>query len=187
MLLPRTRHYALAQIAPLALCGFAPSTSIASVSVSMPQDATHPLVMEKVGDSMARAHVGALEPFTATTQLLPRAALTSSQDAIGESTAPGVQSGSYATHRDGNDPQGNERWDTWVNTTLNCTRELYWDDTTSLGLKYDLVNSDGLRGVGLWNLNSRRDACRPFRIPLDLASLSGPVNPGRKGERNAPN
>ena len=425
MLLQRTRHYALALIAPLALCGFAPSTSIASVSVSMPQDATHPLVMEQVGDSMARSRVGALEPFTATTPLLPRAALTSSTpsnrldrevfgfalasslsdptvgypswnfsalttvaffglhvqddgtfandsgaavwnssqltglvntahaygtkvvltiilqdfsagtphmcsgllhasttitntvaqiaakgvdgvnvdyeglngscgrsdsswarhtftnmvaslrthlpggsylsvdtyassavdtlgffdvrglapwvdslfvmaydleysnyarapvncsrfclgptaplagyyyndwtaasqyvsavgaskvilgvpyygrkacvasatanqyptgsvgadtylDAIGESTAPGVQSGSYATHRDANDPTGNERWDTWVNTTLNCTRELYWDDTTSLGAKYDLVNNDGLRGVGIWNLN----------------------------------
>lgn len=74
-------------------------------------------------------------------------------DAIGESTAPGVQAGSYATHRDANDPAGQERWDTWVNTTMNCTRELYWDDTTSLGSKYDLVNADNLRGVGLWNLN----------------------------------
>jgi hypothetical protein len=36
---------------------------------------------------------------------------------------------------------------------MNCTRELYWDDTVSLGLKYDLVNRDGLRGVGIWNLN----------------------------------
>jgi hypothetical protein len=74
-------------------------------------------------------------------------------DAMGESTAPGVQPGSYATHRDANDPTGQERWDTWFNTTLNCTRELYWDDTTSLGLKYDLVNTVNLRGVGLWNLN----------------------------------
>src|SRR5207245_245062 len=72
--------------------------------------------------------------------------------ASAESTAAGVQSGTYTTHRDANDAQGNERWDTWVNTTLNCTRELYWDDTTSLGLKYDLVNNDGLRGVGIWNL-----------------------------------
>jgi spore germination protein YaaH len=74
-------------------------------------------------------------------------------DAIGESTAPGVQAGSYAAHRDANDPTGQERWDTWVNTTMNCTRELYWDDTTSLAPKYDLVNTDNLRGVGLWNLN----------------------------------
>jgi spore germination protein YaaH len=74
-------------------------------------------------------------------------------DAVGEATAPGVQPGSYATHRDANDPAGQERWDTWFNTTMNCTRELYWDDTTSLGLKYDLVNRDNLRGVGIWNLN----------------------------------
>lgn len=74
-------------------------------------------------------------------------------DATGEATAAGVQPGTYATHRDANDPAGQERWDTWFNTTLNCTRELYWDDTVSLGLKYDLVNSDNLRGLGIWNLN----------------------------------
>src|SRR6202043_1500197 len=68
-------------------------------------------------------------------------------------TAPGVQAGSYAAHRDGNDPAGQERWDTWVNTTMNCTRELYWDDVTSLGPKYDLVNANNLRGVGFWTLN----------------------------------
>jgi spore germination protein YaaH len=74
-------------------------------------------------------------------------------DAIAESGASAVQPGSYAVHRDANDPAGQERWDTWYNTSLNCTRELYWDDTTSLGLKYDLVNRDQLRGVGIWNLN----------------------------------
>jgi spore germination protein YaaH len=70
-----------------------------------------------------------------------------------ETTSSEVQPGSYATHRDANDPAGQERWDTWYNTTLGCTRELYWDDTVSLGLKYDLVNTDALRGVGIWNLN----------------------------------
>ena len=74
-------------------------------------------------------------------------------DASGESTAPMVQPGSFAAHRDANDPSGQERWDTWVNTTLNCTRELYWDDTISLAQKYNLVNVDNLRGVGIWNLN----------------------------------
>ncbi|HEV2415713.1 MAG TPA: glycosyl hydrolase family 18 protein [Candidatus Dormibacteraeota bacterium] len=74
-------------------------------------------------------------------------------DAVGESTASGVQAGSFATHRDANDATGNERWDTWYNSTLGCTRELYWDDATSLGAKYDLVNSTGIRGVGIWNLN----------------------------------
>jgi len=74
-------------------------------------------------------------------------------DASGESGAVGVGAGSYAMHRDGNDAAGQERWDTWFNTSLGCTRELYWDDTVSLGAKYDLVNRDGLRGVGIWTLN----------------------------------
>jgi spore germination protein YaaH len=72
-------------------------------------------------------------------------------DASGESTAPGVSS--FATHRDANDPAGQERWDTWFNSSMNCTRELYWDDAASLGAKYDLINSDNLRGVGIWTLN----------------------------------
>lgn len=74
-------------------------------------------------------------------------------DANQEYLAPEVQPGSYTGHRDANDPAGQERWDTWVNTTLNCIRELYWDDQVSLGQKYDLVNRDNLRGVGIWNLN----------------------------------
>jgi len=74
-------------------------------------------------------------------------------DASSEASDPAVTSGSYTAHRDANDPAGQERWDTWFNASLNCTRELYWDDATSLGLKYDLVNRAGLRGVGIWNLN----------------------------------
>jgi spore germination protein YaaH len=70
-----------------------------------------------------------------------------------ESSSSDVKAGSFAAHRDPNDPRGLERWDTWFNTALNCTRELYWDDTVSLAAKYDLVNKDGLRGVGIWNLN----------------------------------
>jgi spore germination protein YaaH len=66
---------------------------------------------------------------------------------------PGFQPGSYVAHRDANDPLGQERWDTWFNTSFNCTRELYWDDPVSLGQKYDLVNRDNLRGVGIWTLN----------------------------------
>jgi spore germination protein YaaH len=74
-------------------------------------------------------------------------------DALGESGATAVRPGSYAAHRDANDPSGQERWDTWYNTSLGCTRELYWDDAVSLGAKYALVNADGLRGVGIWTLN----------------------------------
>ena len=74
-------------------------------------------------------------------------------DAVGESSSGLVQYGSYTTHRDANDPSGQERWDTWYNTSLGCTRELYWDDIVSLSHKYALVNSSALRGVGIWNLN----------------------------------
>ena len=73
-------------------------------------------------------------------------------DALTESTDPAVGAGSYTTHRDANS-SGGERWDTWYNTSLGCTRELYWDDAVSLGKKYDLVNANRLRGVGIWNLN----------------------------------
>lgn len=72
-------------------------------------------------------------------------------DASTESSTPGVSS--FATHRDANDPNGPVRWDTWFNSSMNCTRELYWDDAASLGAKYDLVNADNLRGVGIWTLN----------------------------------
>jgi hypothetical protein len=42
-------------------------------------------------------------------------------DASQESGDPAVQSGSYASHRDPNDAPGQERWDTWFNTSLGCT------------------------------------------------------------------
>ncbi len=73
-------------------------------------------------------------------------------DASTEASDPAVGAGSYTSHRDSYSP-GAERWDTWYNTSLGCTRELYWDDATSLGKKYDMVNADKLRGVGIWNLN----------------------------------
>ena len=85
----------------------------------------------------------------------PVGAVTSDMylDAAGEATDPAVLAGSYVRHRDANDPSGKERWDTWYSTTLKCTRQLFFDDATSLGSKYDLVNRDGLRGVGIWTLN----------------------------------
>lgn len=92
---------------------------------------------------------------SATPNQYPTSSVTADTylDAAGEASSSQVQAGTYTIHRDANDPAGQERWDTWFNTTMNCTRELYWDDTTSLGPKYDLVNSSNLRGVGIWNLN----------------------------------
>ena len=108
--------------------------------------------------------------------------------ASAESTAAEVQAGSYAVHRDANDPAGQVRWDTWVNTTLNCTRELYWDDTVSLGLKYDLVNKDALRGVGIWNLNYGggapelwTDLYDHFAACKSAGLVVAPVSPQQKG------
>jgi len=74
-------------------------------------------------------------------------------DAAGVVSSPDVQPGTYATHRDGLDPLGQDRWDSWYDTSLGCWREMYWEDTTTLGVRYDLVNQDNLRGVGLWTLN----------------------------------
>jgi len=85
----------------------------------------------------------------------PTGAVTSDTylDAAGEASDPGVRPGSYVSHRDVNDTAGKQRWDTWYSTTFGCTRQLFWDDATSLGYKYDLANRDGLRGVGIWTLN----------------------------------
>ncbi len=35
---------------------------------------------------------------------------------------------------------------------FNSWRELYHDDATSLGLKYDVVNANDLAGTGMWAL-----------------------------------
>jgi spore germination protein YaaH len=59
----------------------------------------------------------------------------------------------YHTNRDARDPTGSTRWDTWTSSTAGCTREMYFDDVTSLGYKYNLVINDGLRGAGIFALN----------------------------------
>jgi glycosyl hydrolase family 18 (putative chitinase) len=89
---------------------------------------------------------------SATHNAVPTSAVVADDylSASQEYTDSAVRPGSYATHRDVYD--GTERWDTWYNTSLGCTRELYWDDAYSLGKKYDLVDRDGLRGVGIFAL-----------------------------------
>ena len=56
-----------------------------------------------------------------------------------------------SSHRDPGD--GVSEWDTWYDSDFACNREQYWDDVYSLGAKYDLVNSSGIRGVGLFALD----------------------------------
>jgi spore germination protein YaaH len=69
------------------------------------------------------------------------------------SGSPDVKPGTFATHRDTDDPNGQDRWDSWYDLSLNCWRVMYWSDTTTLGARYNLVNQMNLRGVGVWTLN----------------------------------
>jgi spore germination protein YaaH len=57
----------------------------------------------------------------------------------------------FVAHRDPGD--GISEWDTWYDSDWNCNREQYFDDVQSLGAKYDVVNADNLRGVGLFTLD----------------------------------
>lgn len=57
----------------------------------------------------------------------------------------------FAAHRDPGD--GVSEWDTWYDTDWSCNREQYFDDVTSLGAKYDLINQSDLRGVGFFTLD----------------------------------
>ena len=57
----------------------------------------------------------------------------------------------FAAHRDPGD--GVSEWDTWYDADFNCNREQYFDDVNSLASKYDLVNADDLRGVGMFTLD----------------------------------
>lgn len=59
----------------------------------------------------------------------------------------------YQIHREVHDTAGQTRWDTFTSSTAACTRELYWDDVTALGDKYNLIINDGLRGAGIFALN----------------------------------
>jgi hypothetical protein len=58
---------------------------------------------------------------------------------------------SFTSHRD--PLEGVGEWDTWWDTDWNCWREQYFDDSVSLSYKYNLVNNDNLRGVGLFTLD----------------------------------
>jgi hypothetical protein len=57
----------------------------------------------------------------------------------------------FVSHRDPGD--GVSEWDTWYDSDWQCNREQYFDDSVSLSYKYDLVNNDDLRGVGLFTLD----------------------------------
>jgi hypothetical protein len=62
---------------------------------------------------------------------------------------PGVSNA--ASHRDPLD--GVSEWDIWWDADWNCIAEQYYDDVSSLGAKYDVVNRFKLGGVGLFTLD----------------------------------
>ena len=74
-------------------------------------------------------------------------------DAASAISSPDIKPGTYVIHRDSADPAGQDRWDSWYDNSLGCWREMDWSDTTTLGARYDLVNQDNLRGVGIWTLD----------------------------------
>jgi len=92
---------------------------------------------------------GPTEHATATGTVTPATYL----EAAAAISSPDVQPGTYAIHRDANDPTGQDRWDTWYDNSLGCWREMYWSDPTTLAIRYSLVVQDNLRGVGFWTLN----------------------------------
>jgi len=74
-------------------------------------------------------------------------------DAASVASSPDVQPGTFVVHRDVTDPNGLDRWDSWYDNKVGCWREMYWSDTVTLGVRYNLVNQMNLRGVGFWTLN----------------------------------
>jgi len=59
----------------------------------------------------------------------------------------------YTRHRESRDSLGATEWDTWTSSIAQCTREMYWDDVTALGNKYNLIINNHLRGAGIFALN----------------------------------
>lgn len=90
----------------------------------------------------------------------------------------------FSTHRDPGDLVS--EWDTWSDSDWQCSREQYFDDTVSLGAKYDLVNAADLRGVGifaldygggapeLWNLLAAKFTTTTLWTSLNGILTSGP-------------
>jgi spore germination protein YaaH len=87
---------------------------------------------------------------------------------------------SFSSHRD--PLEGAAEWDSWYDSDFGCNREQFFDDVSSLGAKYDVVDKDNLRGVGLfaldygggspelWNNIASHFACPGGRFFLDKYS-----------------
>ena len=72
------------------------------------------------------------------------------------------------------DATGQVPWYTYPSTTYDTDVQAYYEDATSLGRKYDLVDGHGLRGVGIWHLLmdvGRARALERARAQLQAAAV----------------
>jgi spore germination protein YaaH len=77
-----------------------------------------------------------------------------SAGAFGRSWAPGFVDAVEASGDHGRrwDETGRVAWYRYKSATYGTWVQGYYDDAQSLNHKYDLVNANGLRGVGIWHL-----------------------------------
>jgi spore germination protein YaaH len=54
--------------------------------------------------------------------------------------------------QNGWDDPGATPWTSWWDSGANTRREMYYDNVQSLAAKYDLINNNNIRGVGIWAL-----------------------------------
>ena len=90
---------------------------------------------------------------------------------------------SFQSHRDRGEFAA--EWDTWWSKDFGCWRQQYWDDVQSLGAKYDVVNQNNLRGIGLFTLDYGGGSpelwallAKKFTTTTSWASLGGGLTSG---------
>jgi GH18 family chitinase len=129
--------------------------------------------------------VAGVTPTTAPPNAYPVSGTVASDGYLDASQENGYYLNSqYHAHRDTHDLAGAERRDTWYSSALKCTRQMYFDDAYAIGKKYDLVNTDNLRGAGIFALQYGAGApelwdaigahfTHPFAFPSVTASETG--------------
>ena len=97
--------------------------------------------------------VAGTTPAAAPANAYPVSGTVSSDGYLDASTENGYTYNSdYHARRDVHDIGGYERRDTFHAADAKCTRQLYFDDVSSLARKYSLVNRLNLRGAGIFAL-----------------------------------
>ncbi len=97
--------------------------------------------------------VAGVTPTTAPANAYPVSGTVVSDGYLDASQEDGYSlNANYHKAREVYDIAGAERRDTWTSIDARCTRQMYFDDASSIGRKYDLVNRDNLRGAGIFAL-----------------------------------